>query len=361
LKRIIVSVTNDLATDQRVNKVCNFLLDEGFDVLLIGRQQKDSLPVCEKYKTKRIQLLFNKGFLFYAEYNFRLFFMLLFSKKDILLSNDLDTLLANFLISKIQSKKIVYDSHELFPEVPELVNRLFVKKCWSRLEKWILPQLKNTYTVCNSIANYYDIKYGTNFKVVRNLPTLKNIKTSSFPFAIEDKKIILYQGAINIGRGLELMIDTIKYLPNYIFVVIGDGDLLKGLKEQIIKENLEAKVKFLGKLNPKDLQKITPLANLGISLEEDLGLNYRFALPNKIFDYIQAELPVLVSNLPEMKQVVNKYKVGEIAIDRNPKSLAKQIVLFSKINYTTALKTSKKILVWNNEIKQLKEIFSNLL
>jgi glycosyltransferase involved in cell wall biosynthesis len=361
LKRIIVSVTNDLATDQRVNKVCNFLLDEGFDVLLIGRQQKDSLPVCEKYKTKRIQLLFNKGFLFYAEYNFRLFFMLLFSKKDILLSNDLDTLLANFLISKIQSKKIVYDSHELFPEVPELVNRLFVKKCWSRLEKWILPQLKNTYTVCNSIANYYDIKYGTNFKVVRNLPTLKNIKTSSFPFAIEDKKIILYQGAINIGRGLELMIDTIKYLPNYIFVVIGDGDLLKGLKEQIIKENLEAKVKFLGKLNPRDLQKITPLANLGISLEEDLGLNYRFALPNKIFDYIQAELPVLVSNLPEMKQVVNKYKVGEIAIDRNPKSLAKQIVLFSKINYTTALKTSKKILVWNNEIKQLKEIFSNLL
>jgi glycosyltransferase involved in cell wall biosynthesis len=361
LKRIIVSVTNDLATDQRVNKVCNFLLDEGFDVLLIGRQQKDSLPVCENYKTKRIQLLFNKGFLFYAEYNFRLFFMLLFSKKDILLSNDLDTLLANFLISKIQSKKIVYDSHELFPEVPELVNRLFVKKCWSRLEKWILPQLKNTYTVCNSIANYYDIKYGTNFKVVRNLPTLKNIKTSSFPFAIEDKKIILYQGAINIGRGLELMIDTIKYLPNYIFVVIGDGDLLKGLKEQIIKENLEAKVKFLGKLNPKDLQKITPLANLGISLEEDLGLNYRFALPNKIFDYIQAELPVLVSNLPEMKQVVNKYKVGEIAIDRNPKSLAKQIVLFSKINYTTALKTSKKILVWNNEIKQLKEIFSNLL
>ena len=74
-----------------------------------------------------MSLLFNKGFLFYAEYNFRLFFLLLFSKKDILLSNDADTLLANFLASKLQNKKLVFDSHELFSEVPELVEKPFVK------------------------------------------------------------------------------------------------------------------------------------------------------------------------------------------------------------------------------------------
>ncbi len=361
MKRIIVSVTNDLSIDQRVDKACNTLKNSGFEVLLVGRRRSKSLPINRSYKTKRMRLLFNKGFLFYAEYNIRLFLLLLFSRKDILLSNDLDTLLANYLVSRIQNKKLVYDSHELFTEIPELKNNFFVKKFWEKLEKWLLPKLKNSYTVCNSIANFYNKKYHTKFTVIRNLPTKKEIKKSIFSFSTEGKKIILYQGFINIGRGLELMIDTMKLLNNYIFVVIGDGDILEDLKHKVTQENLHQKVKFLGRVTPKELQKITPLADLGISFEEDLGLNYRFALPNKIFDYIQAEVPILVSNLPEMKQIILDYNIGEIIKERNPEKLANQIEKLLKKDFSLKLKQARTILIWESEEQKLIDIFKNLV
>ena len=114
MKNIIISVTNDLTTDQRVEKICDTLYENKYTITLIGRKLKNSTPISRKYKTQRMSLFFNKGFLFYAEYNIRLFLKLLFLKKDIVVANDLDTLLANYLISKLQSKRIIYDSHELF-------------------------------------------------------------------------------------------------------------------------------------------------------------------------------------------------------------------------------------------------------
>ncbi len=102
MKKAIVSVSNDLATDRRVDKNCQALLKSGYEVLLIGRKRKDSLAIERReYKTHRMRLLFDKGFLFYAELNCRLFFYILFHKADLLFSNDLDTLLPNYLISKI--------------------------------------------------------------------------------------------------------------------------------------------------------------------------------------------------------------------------------------------------------------------
>ena len=358
MKKIIVSVTNDLSTDQRVDKVCATLQKEGYEIVLIGRKLKSSTPLHRSYTTKRIRLIFNKGFLFYAEFNFRLFFVLLFSKKDLLLSNDLDTLLPNYLVSVLQKKNIVYDSHELFPEIPELVDKPFVKKCWSTLEAWILPKLKNTYTVCNSIADYYDEKYNTKFKTILNLPNKKELELGSFPFKTAGKKVIIYQGAVNIGRGLELMIDTMEFLDNCILVIIGNGDLYEDLTQKVKNNN---KIHFLGKFSPKKLHKLTPLANLGLSIEEDLGLNYRFALPNKIFDYIQAEVPILVSDLPEMKQVIQNYNVGEIVKKRNPKELAIQIEQILKRDFSTELKGAKKELVWENQEEKLLTIFNNLM
>ena len=357
LKKIIVSITNDISTDQRVEKVCNTLLNAGYEILLIGKQNENSKPLERNYSTKRISVFFKKGILFYVEFNLKLFFILLFTKKNMLLANDLDTLLPNYLVSLLQRKKIVYDSHELFPEIPELVNRPFAKKIWTVLEKTILPKLKNTYTVCNSIAAFYNDKYATDFKTIINLPTKKEIVKTTFPFNYTDEKIILYQGAINVGRGLELMIETMSFLENCIFVIIGDGDIFESLKEKAITKNLTHKVYFLGRKNPKELHKITPLANLGISIEEDLGLNYRFALPNKIFDYIQANVPILVSDLPEMKSVVLNYKVGEIVTNRDPKKLAHQIENLLKKDFTITLEKAKKSLIWEHQEELLLSIF----
>jgi glycosyltransferase involved in cell wall biosynthesis len=360
LKRVIISVTNDLTTDQRVDKVCTSLLKLDYEVLLIGRKLQNSIPVSRAYKTKRFNLFFNSGFLFYAEYNFRLFFFLLFSKKDILVSNDLDTLTANFLTSKILNKKLVYDSHELFTEVPELINRENVKNVWLKIEGCILPKLKNIYTVNDKIANFYSEKYNIDVQVIKNFPAYKEVEKGGFSFDTNGKKILMYQGAINIGRGLELLIDTLKILDDFLLVIIGDGDISNELKAKVSNESLEESVKFLGRVEPIHLAKLTPLADIGFSIEEDLGLNYRYALPNKIFDYIQAEIPVIVSDLPEMKQIVLDYNVGSFLINRTPENLAKLIQKVIATNYSDELKSAKKILTWQSEEKKLHSIFKNL-
>jgi len=360
LNKIIVSVSNDLHTDQRVAKVCDSLYKNGYEIVLIGRELKNSKNIDRKYKTKRFKLLFNKGFLFYFEFNLRLFLYLIFTKKNILLANDLDTLLPNFLISKIQGKKLIFDSHELFSEIPELVHKPKIKSFWIHLENWMLPKLKNSYTVCNSIANYYKKKYNVNFTTIKNLPFKKEVKKGTFNFDTKDKKIILYQGAINIGRGLELMIDSMEFLDNHILVIIGFGDIYKDLQQKVSLEKRDKKVVFLGKMAPKKLQLLTPLADIGVSVEEDLGLNYRFALPNKIFDYIQAEVPILVSDLPEMRQVITDYKVGEIISKRKPELVAKQIKNILEKDFSEKLKIAKQELIWEKQENKLVEIFNTL-
>lgn len=362
MKKIIVSVTNDLATDQRVHRVCTTLSYLNYEVLLVGRKLKNSLPIHRKYKTKQFYLVFNKGFLFYAEFNIRLFFWLLFKRKNILLSNDVDTLLSNFLISKIFNIPIVFDSHELFSEVPELVNQPLIKSIWKKIEAVLIPKIQYKYTVSNSIAAYYKVNYNTSFDVIRNVPAKKKHHNILENPIILNKQSIIYQGSLNKGRGLELMIETMLYLDNFYLYLIGDGNLTTVLNQLVTQLNLTEKVIFLGKIVPEKLVNITSQAAIGISIEEDLGLNYRFALPNKLFDYIQAKIPVLVSNLPEMKQVVNHYKIGEVLTDRNPKTVAKTVLLIynNSNSYQKNLEMASQELCWELEEMKLINLFKEI-
>ncbi len=363
-KKIIVSVTNDLVADNRVHKVCTSLTNMGFDILLVGRKLSKSLPLNNRdYQTKRFNLIFKNGALFYAEYNFRLFLFLLFAKFNVLLANDLDSLTANFLASKIKNKPLVYDSHEYFTEVPELINRPKTQRIWEWLERKMVPKIKNAYTVCNSIANIYEEKYGTPFKVVRNIP---NAIKSPITKDENSTKIILYQGAINIGRGLEQAILSMKFIDNAKLIIAGDGDIKSQLEKLVEKEDLQNRVEFTGRLPIDELTELTPQADLGLSIEEDLGLNYRFALPNKLFDYINAQVPVLVTNLPEMAAIVNKYKIGEITSTLEPEELAEKIkeALFNiekREIWQENLKVAAKELTWEKEEKKLEEVFLRFL
>ena len=365
-KKTIVSVTSDLVSDNRVHKICNTLQNMGFAVLLIGRKLPKSLPVENRvYASKRFSLLFHKGPQFYAEYNFRLFFFLLFSKFDLLLANDLDTLPANFLASKIKKKALVYDSHEYFTEVPELIDRPKVKKVWEWLESKMLPKIKTAYTVCNSIAEIYHEKYGSPFKVVRNIPVSSKFAFEKKPFG-KNQKTILYQGAVNIGRGLQQAILAMQNIENAKLIIAGDGDIKAELEVLVKKENLQNKVVFTGRLSIDELSKLTPQADLGLSIEEDLGLNYRFALPNKLFDYIQAQVPVLITNLPEMAAIVTQYKIGEITESLEPTHLAEKIK--DALNnqekrkfWAENLLLAANELTWEKEEKVVQEIFKIFL
>lgn len=365
MKKVILSVINDLVTDNRVHKVATSLQKLNFEVLLVGRKLPNSKPINQRpYETHRMNLFFTKGPLFYAEYNVRLFMFLLFHKADILLSNDLDTLLANYYASKLKRKTLVYDSHEFFTEVPELIDRPKTQAVWKRIEQKILPKVKYAYTVCESIANVYHDKYGTPFRVVRNIPSKDGKINVSVArnIRIDKRKIILYQGALNIGRGLEFVIKAMQYLDDSRLVIAGEGDLSVPLRRLTTDLDLKDRVTFLGKIPLDEMSYITAQADLGLSIEEDLGLNYRYALPNKLFDYIRQQVPILVSNLPEMKRIVNDYQIGMVLKNHDPRQMTEQLkeALFDeekRKTWKTNLQKATDELCWENEEKVLFEIF----
>lgn len=373
MKKAIVSVINDLSTDQRVHKVCSTLSEMGFEVMLVGRKQRKSLPLAKRdYKTKRMFLLFEKGPLFYIEFQKRLFFFLLFHKADVLVANDLDTLLPNYLISKLKGIPLVYDTHELFCEVPELQQSPVKKSIWKRLEKWIFPKLKHVFTVNQSIAAIYNAEYNVPVKVVRNIPLLSNQKKVSFSTKQEmnlplDKKIIILQGAgINIHRGAEEAVLAMQFIDDALLLIVGSGDVIPVLHNMVQKHKLQHKVIFTGKVPFEKLIQYTRIADLGLTLDKDTNTNYRYSLPNKLFDYIHAGVPVLASDLVEVKHIVQSFSVGDCIDNHNPHHIADKVnailnndLLLSEWKKNCKIAAEK--LNWENEEKVLMEVYNQFL
>jgi glycosyltransferase involved in cell wall biosynthesis len=357
--RVIISVTSDLCTDQRVQKVSLSLYEAGYDVLLVGRKLKESRSFDSAYPFKRFQLIFEKGFLFYAEFSIRLFFFLLFKRVDIVLSNDTDTLMPNFLIAKIRRKKLVFDAHELFSEMPEVTNRKIVKAIWISIENIIFPHLKNCYTVCQSIADYYNKRYGINMQVIHNFSYTEREKPIP-KLDFEGKKIILYQGAVNVGRGIEWVIDAMPFIQNAVLVIIGKGDIYSQLKLKVRAMNLNNKVIFVGKVNPTELPAYTCSASIGLCLLEHNGLSYYFSLPNRIFDFMAAGVPVLATDFPEIANVVKTHRTGKVISHYEPAYLAETIqnmLLEWSETEKERLKDLSKNFCWEQEEKKLISIF----
>jgi glycosyltransferase involved in cell wall biosynthesis len=326
--RVILAVTNDLVGDQRVHKVALSLAKFGFEPVLVGRRHPDSAPLGRSYPTRRFRLLFRKGPLFYLEYNCRLFLYLLFVKAGTFVANDLDTLPAAFCAAKIRRKRLLYDSHEYFTEVPELVGRPGVKRIWERIEGRIFPRLDRVYTVNRSIAEIYREKYGVDVRVVRNLPASTSAGVTrpvDLPATFAGHPVIIYQGAVNVGRGLEEMIRALPLMPEVRLLVAGDGDIRRALERQVSDMGLKGRVYFAGKVPFERLADYTRAATLGMSLEQDIGLNYHYALPNKLFDYMHAGLPVIVSGLPEIRRVVEEVDYGTVVDQFDPETLSRTI------------------------------------
>jgi len=348
--------------------MCASLESEGYEVNLVGRKLKDSLPLDRSYHTYRMKLLFNKGPLFFAEYNFRLFWFLVFKKMDVLHSNDLDTLLANFLVSKIKRKPIIYDSHEYYTGVPEIQNRKFVKKVWTSIEKWIFPKLKYTFTVNDSIADLFEKDYKKRPLVIRNIPNqqseLSTVTREELNLP-KDKKILILQGAgINIDRGAEELLEAMTFLDNYILLIVGSGDVIEDLNKRAQKEDLKDKVIFKGKLPYHKMMQYTRVADAGLTLDKDTNINYKFSLPNKVFDYIRAQTPVISSKIVEIEKVINKYQVGTIISSHEPLVIAETIDKYlnsvDQIDLKNKLRIASEQLSWENEVIKMLETYKSL-
>ena len=330
--KVVMAVTNDLLTDRRVMRHAETLREAGCEVECIGKRE--------------LGVKARRGWRFYAEYNVRLMLRLLRTKADVVWANDTDTLAACTVAAKLKRKKLVMDAHELFPEVPELIGRERVKRVWEWIERRMMPRCDALLTVCQSIADYYKERYGVEMVVVRNVRRVESgewrvesgewkvesgerrvesgeWKVESGKWKVESGesadagessslKMLLYQGAVNKGRGVDWAIDALEWLEDCRLVVAGGGDLLEEMKAYAAKKPWAERIAFVGRLMPEELEGLTRRADVGLVMLEDMGLSYHFALPNRIGDFVAAGVPMVVSDLPEMSRVVREFGVGEV-------------------------------------------------
>jgi glycosyltransferase involved in cell wall biosynthesis len=333
--RIICTVTNDLSHDQRMIRICSSLQRAGYEVCLVGRQLPDSPALRPRtFRQYRLRCWFQRGKLFYLEYQLRLGYYLYRQPAAVINAVDLDTLLPAYLISRWRGIPCVYDAHEYFTETPEVARRPLVKRVWETLADWIIPQLTYCYTVGPGLAQLLSKRYGPAFAVIRNLPQRKPIlpkptaqagKRAQESSSVEHagSRVILYQGMLNEGRGLEIAIAAMASLPEeFVLWLVGKGDLMAELQAQVLRLGLQERVRFWGFVPPEELPGFTEQAWLGLNLLENRSLSYYYSLANKAFDYIQAGLPAVHMDFPEYRALQKEWHCLQLLPQLNADALA---------------------------------------
>lgn len=360
LKRIFFTVTNDLTYDQRMHRICTSLAENGYVVTLVGYKLPFSLPLKqERFRQKRIHCLFTKGKLFYAEYNIRLFFYLLFKKMNAICAIDLDTILPCFYISWWKKIPRIYDAHELFTGLKEVATRPGIIKFWTWIEKKFVPKFKLGYTVSESIAEVFERRYKLKYAVIRNMTRLRELNKPG-----SSEKFLLYQGYVNEARGFEYLIPAMKLIDCRL-VICGDGNFMTQLKEVIKENNAEDKVELKGMLSPEELWAISQKATIGMGIAENTGINQYLALPNKFFDYIHAGLPQITMNFPEYRKINQQFEVAVLIDNILPETIAYAVnnlldntVLYQRLKENCM--EARQIFNWQQEEKKLLDFYQSV-
>ena len=394
-----MAVSNDLLTDQRVMRHVGALREAGYEVTTVCRTD--------------LQVRWQRGWRFYAAFNWRLWRRLVneelrikneewadavdphpdnssffihhsslnfhSSLPTIVWANDTDTLLGCWLAARGRCR-LVLDAHELFPEVPEIQGKPVVKWVWRTIERWLMPKCDALLTVSQGIADYYKDRYGVEMTVVRNLSSgqwsvvsgqrggshcrVSILSTDHCPLTT-----LLYAGKVNVGRGVDWVIDALEWLPGCRLVVAGDGDLLEAMKAYAAEKPWADRVVFTGRLMPEEMTALEAKADVGLVMLEDKGLSYHYALPNRVGAFVQAGVPMVVSDLPEMARVVRRYGVGEVIDELGVKSYELRVkALAEAVERVLAREwkdedfaAAREDMDWNKEKEKLIECVSALV
>ena len=362
MRSIICCVTNSLYYDQRMQRICTSLQNAGYSVTLVGRKGVPSANVSKPvYREHRLSIWFNRGPLFYIEFQLRLFTYLIFHSADIYNAADLDTLPAVYFASVCKRKKRVFDAHEWFTQQKEVVTRKYVHRIWLMAERWLVPKCTKGYTVNQTLANLFLQAYGVQYAVVRNVPLWKPIPENLHR---KSERWIIYQGAVNEGRCFEQLIPAMQEVDCRLRIW-GNGNYMTQLTQLINQFNLQNKVICEGIITPLELSAITPHATIGITLFEHLGYNQYYSLANRFFDYIMAEVPQICSNFPEYETILAQFPVG-IAVDpSNPAAIAAALnkLLHDDVVYEQcvfACRAARAYFTWENEQQKLLAFYENV-
>lgn len=328
--RLLFAVTTDLCYDQRMQRICATLARAGYAVSLVGWQRPTSPPLAaQPYRQHRLSGWFQKGKLFYIEYNVRLLLYLLGQRATVWACADLDAALPTWARAALSRQPFVYDAHEFFTEVPEVVARPQVQRIWRWIEDFIVPRARLCYTVGPALARLFAQRHGRPFGVVRNVSRRAETAADAAQAATATVSgsspagYILYQGALNAGRGLEALLEAMPQVRGRL-VICGEGDLSAPLRARAAQLGLLAsgQVEFRGFVLPPALREVTRRAAVGIMLLENTGLSYYYSLANKFFDYVHAGIPQVLIDFPEYRALNDQFDVAELVADLAPATLA---------------------------------------
>lgn len=330
---MVIATTNDQWQDQRMQRWCRTLVECGWKVHWLGVDRGRPVPLAntDRVTYERLSIVPGSGPLFYAIFNYRLLIRALTLRPHALLSVDVDTLPAFRLASILLRKSLWFDAHEWFTEVPELLNRPFTRQAWRFMIHLFLRGKIQCFTVGSELAAILTKTWGKPFEVLRNMPHLQaqgSVKSNADPIA-SDKTLnsivpglegpyLLYQGALNMGRGLESLLEAAALGLPYPLVIAGSGDLDEPLQGWVKDRKLEMNVRFTGPLDPSKLLHLTKNAFLGFNLLETPSQSYYYSLANKFFDYVQAGLPQVCMDYPEYRNHMALHRVGWLIQNTEP-------------------------------------------
>jgi len=253
-------------------------------------------------------------------------------KYDVYHANDLNTLPQGILCSKVfrfRRSKLVYDSHEV-----QTSRTGYDSSIYGWMEKRYLRFVDVFIHENHTRADYIEKLYGIYPKVVHNYPfvsrpeTLRIVNLREMLKIPADEPILLYQGGIQTGRGLDKIVQAVPMFKKGIVVFIGDGRIKLELEEKVKEMNLENRIKFLPKVPVSELQYYTPNAYLGFQLLNNVCFNHYSASSNKLFEYIMSGVPVIACSFPEIKKVVESEEVGICVDSHNTESIAETVNYF---------------------------------
>src|SRR5215212_4763186 len=347
MMRCLSIVLNAFTNDSRVLRQSETLAKKGFKVTVFALHE-DKLPLKEEHAffSLRRSKLRTRGWskrkpaqlIKYVECVVRMVAAGVRVRPTVVHANDWDALPIGYLIARLTGAKLIYDAHELWRDpavhdgMPAALLDLGV-----RLEGWLARRADGVMTVSESIA----ADMAENMKivkpqVVRNLPLAK--QSAVLPESDEERPlrrqlglsdkvpVVLYQGRVSVRNGVEILLEAFRWVnPLTVLVYLGYGPQVSSLKQQAKELGTGERVFFHPAVPPNVLLSYTADATVGVIPIKGCSLHYRYCLPNKLFESLQAGLPVVVSDLPEMAAVVKRYGVGEVFPDGNAESLARTL------------------------------------
>ena len=285
---------------------------------------------------------------------------------DIYHSNDLNTLAQGVICSVLHDSKLVYDSHEVQTDRtgynPTTIK--FVEKSLVRFADETIVENETRAAKHEELYGYRP-KSLHNYSALYDINNVRDIDLHSMLGIDYADKILLYQGGVQYGRGLDVLIEAVKYIDNGVLVIIGDGKLKEELVQKVEFENLTEKVKFLPKVPLEELPSYTKQAYLAYQVLQNTSFNHYSASSNKLFEYIMANIPVISCDFPEIKTVVEKENIGITVDADNPESIAsatQKLIDNPRLRDQLSRNCDKAKLKynWGNEKSKLLDIYKSL-